>query len=250
MEAANLTNDFILISPQKTGTHLATEALEQLLNKRKYFYNGSPNPPELKEALDYAKRNNSFVFMHAFPRKLLIALLRQHHYKVIFMWRDPRDQAISLLHVTLKGKLSFISKANRPHFMSLSFEEQLHEVITGERYGVSATEKMMLNRIDWFKQDPHFVYVCKFENLVGEEGGGSKEKQLTEMQNIAKHLHLRLNTFEIEKRSRHIFGKGANFRSGQIGSWKKDFTPYLKNSFKQKFNKMLIQTGYESDENW
>lgn len=245
------SQNFLLISAQKTGTHLISKALQNLTDRNDYFYTGSHAPGELRKGLNYAKANNMFLWMHANPAKQMIHMIRKQKYKIIFMWRDPRDQIISLLHKILEGGFpSCIAPKNKPHFHSLTFEEQLHELITGDRYGISWTERMMLDRMGWLEQDPKLVYVCKFEKLVGEEGGGTRKLQIKEIQNIANHLHLNLTKDELKKRSEDIFGHGKTFRSGLIGSWKKDFTPYLKKAFKERFNDMLIRTGYEKDDNW
>ena len=39
-------------------------------------------------------------------------------------------------------------------------------------------------------------------------------------------------------------------RKGIIGDWKNYFTPRLKDSFKEVAGELLVQLGYESDENW
>ncbi|WP_347550652.1 hypothetical protein ABFG93_03385 [Pseudalkalibacillus hwajinpoensis] len=45
-------------------------------------------------------------------------------------------------------------------------------------------------------------------------------------------------------------GKSFTFRSGQIGSWKKEFDEEVIQLFKKNANEFLIEMGYESDECW
>ena len=42
----------------------------------------------------------------------------------------------------------------------------------------------------------------------------------------------------------------SHLRKGIVGDWKNYFSDQVKVAFKNKYGKMLIQTGYEKDENW
>ncbi len=42
----------------------------------------------------------------------------------------------------------------------------------------------------------------------------------------------------------------SHYRKGQAGDWKDHFTPKVKDAFKRKHGPLLVQLGYESDENW
>ena len=109
---------------------------------------------------------------------------------------------------------------------------------------------MMGRRIPWLSQDPDFLYTTRFEDLVGSQGGGSDEKQLQEILNIARFLELDMDVEEIKERTKHIYGVGRTFRSGHIGEWKKYFKPQHIKAFKTVFGQELIDTGYENDFNW
>lgn len=252
LQANEFHHDFIVITPEKTGTHLLTKTMEKLTGKQTHYYwNHSVDQMTLLAILHQAKQQNAFVQMHAIPDPIMIWTLMQQNYKVIFLIRDPRDQAVSLLFYILKG-WSYGPLNMQMPFGQLSVGEQLDEVITGVRYGCSGTFNIMINRLPWMFQDPHFALTARFENLVGEEGGGSREKQLIEVSRIAQHIHLNISAEEIEKRSEGLFGKPGEgtFRSGQIGEWKKYFTPIHIQRFKQLFGAHLIQLGYEKDLNW
>jgi len=42
----------------------------------------------------------------------------------------------------------------------------------------------------------------------------------------------------------------SHFRKGEPGDWVNHFTPALKREFKDRFNEVLVKTGYEEDDAW
>ena len=100
--------------------------------------------------------------------------------------------------------------------------------------------------------DQKNVHVIRFEDLIGQAGGGSKEKQVYEIQKIAQHLDINLSIEQATDIAYRLFGGTFTFREGQIGSWKKYFTPEIKQVFKNTPGglDLLIQLGYEKDNNW
>lgn len=244
---------FMVVTPQKTGSHLLTKAMLLLCRKDVLHY---PNRDISREDLIYflnqAKKNNAFLHMHAFPSQHIIDTLQELNYKVIFLMRDPRDQAISLLFYVHNHDWKY-GPINLHHsFSQLSFDEQLDEVISGRRYGLSIPKDIIGKRIPWMHLPDDFVYVAYFENLVGKKGGGSNDKQYKELRGILKFLNFNLAKRKIKYRSKNLYGKPGDvtFRSGQIGDWNIYFTQDHIDAFKQAFGQELIDLGYENDQNW
>jgi len=97
--------------------------------------------------------------------------------------------------------------------------------------------------------------IVRFENLVGEEGGGSRKLQLEEIYKIASYIGVKLFRKEALYLADHLFGTdekqhGQTFRKGQIGSWKKQFSEPHKKRFKELYNAYLIEYGYEVSDDW
>lgn len=245
-------DDFVVITPEKTGTHLLTKALEQLLDMRLHnsWEHKLPND-QLIQLLKETKSRGQFLHIHARPHKSLISTLIMMNYKVIFLMRDPRDQAVSLLHFIEKG-WSYGPLNLTQTYGQLNIEEKLHEIISGTRFGLSATKEIIKKNMRWLTLKSSFVYKARFENLVGAEGGGSREAQLQEIKGIVNHLSIQMPDEEIAIRSLGLFGKPGEktFRSGQIGEWRNHFLPIHKQVFKRVFGKKLIKLGYEKDMNW
>lgn len=252
LSAATPHDNFIIVTPEKTGTHLLTKALSQLIEKEcincwKHQVTGK----ELIKLLDQAKKENAFLQMHALPTSAIIKTLKDHNYKVIFLLRDPRDQALSLLHFIEKG-WAYGPLRNEIGYGKLTMDEKLDEIISGRRFGLSATKSIIGRRIPWLYQDQSFVHTVRFEELVGKEGGGSRDWQIREAFLISKFLNTGLSWAQATVRSRGLFGKPreGTFRSGKIGNWKNEFTELHKEAMKAVFGKELIEIGYASDFNW
>jgi hypothetical protein len=244
---------FVVITPEKTGTHLLTKTLELLVNKktRNCWTTYTPARKYLLEELELAKQENAFLQIHALPTPEVIHTLLEHQYRVIFLMRDPRDVIISLLFYIEKGWALGPLRLNFP-YGNLTIEEKLDELITGQRYGLSAPKKIIGNRMAWLNEDPAFVYTVHFENLVGPKGGGNLESQIDEIKQIIQHLGLIKTPEEILEISKNLFGTPGEktFRQGKIGSWREFFKPYHIEAFKVHFGSELIQLGYERDFNW
>lgn len=248
---------FIVVTPEKTGTHLLTKAIERLVKKTTHNYWGHKmTPEELLQALKKAEENNAFMHMHALPDQAMIDTLLSKSYKVIFLMRDPRDTMVSLLHYIEAG-WSYGPLSLNGRYATLSMQEKLDEIITGKRYGTSGVRQIIGRRLDWMNQDPSFVCTVYFEDLVGKEGGGTAKKQNRTIRQLAKHIGLELKPELLKEVTTDLFGAPpgkpgtkSTFRKGQIGSWKLEFTPAHVFAFKAYFGKELIQLGYERNMAW
>jgi hypothetical protein len=243
---------FIVVTPQKTGTHLLTKALSCLLQKPVlHEWQGDLPREEIEAFLERANQMGAYPHMHALARPNVIQTFKEKGYRVLFLMRDPRDQLISL-YFFIQGGWIYGPLRETPPYSDLTELEKLDELITGRRFGVSGTLAIVGRRVPWMYESSNFVQTLRFENLVGEEGGGSREAQILELERAMAFISADISKKKIRKRSRHIFGRPGEvtFRKGQIGDWKNYFTPELKVAFKEIFGNELIYLGYEPDLNW
>lgn len=181
-------------------------------------------------------------------------LLQNHRVRMLFILRDPRDAAVSLVHhITSHPE-------NRLHEYFTrglrSFEERLLAAIEGvesarppggERLG-SIGER--LRSVQPWLAAP-MTCTTRFERLVGPEGGGSVEAQQGEIETIARHLALSLTPEENQAVASQLFGQGSpTFRRGQLGAWKESFKAEHKAAFKRVAGQELVALGYERALNW
>jgi hypothetical protein len=111
-------------------------------------------------------------------------------------------------------------------------------------------EKFYRIYFPWFKAKNFMV--VRFEDLVGEKGGGSAQKQLETVMKIGQHINSPLTPEKALDIIRKLFGGTWTFREGQIGGWKKYFTPTVMRAFKSRkgLMQLLVDLGYEKDFNW
>lgn len=246
---------FVVITPEKTGTHLLTKMIERLVNKEtRNCWAHSLTQKELMSELQAAKEGNAFLQIHALPTPVIIMTLLANKYKVIFLIRDPRDVVVSLLFYIDKGWAYGPYRTNSPYGI-LSFDDKLYELISGEHFGMSVPLDLMGRRMLWLYQDEDFVYTARFENLVGPNGGGTLESQMNEITQIANHLGITLEEGVLSSIIDNLFGtadmeKKGTFREGTINSWKKYYTDRHRLAFKKVFGKELIMLNYEKDNSW
>jgi hypothetical protein len=95
------------------------------------------------------------------------------------------------------------------------------------------------------------ILVVKYENLIGSEGGGTSDAQVTELARIADYIGWKVNENElIEIANKIYYTKSKTYRKGGQGGWKNYFTEYHKAHFKALLGNELVSLGYERDMDW
>lgn len=277
----------ICITIPKTGTHLLYKCLQllklknvvhlkkngvsqrmldkiQLLNQNpppnhwKGFFHiptVGPIPEHAVKMMKSSKKAHSFSIHWPFTHESE-AIFNKYGRANFFTIRDPRDQLVSMVYMIYK------SRDGR----QIPFEDALIDLIDGRQKvyipwaaEIQTAHPLMweLGVVDFYKlylpwmNSPKF-YTVKFENLVGPKGGGQLDTQIQELQKIAQHLGVDLPASTAYAIAKKLFGNTLTFREGQIGSWKKYFTPRIKEIFKMTPGacQLLIDLGYEKDDAW
>lgn len=264
-----IAKNVLLVSIPKCGTHLAMRAIYLLTGiKGRFSFT-------LKELYDTT--NDHFIVGHfrANAQKDLV----DKDCICFFNYRDPRDQVVSYAHHVL------YVYPEHPYLYSYknkTIDELLFMFINEgkeswwKRTNVKNIKQGFELYLPWLK-NPRFCAI-RFEDLVGQKGGGSDEAQLHTLKMMAAHLGIKisgekrrniiedlnncvqkakkLTNQELSAIADNLFGGSApgsqfhTFRAGQIGSWKSHFNENHKKCFKKVAGKLLIDLGYESDFNW
>lgn len=262
------TDQILLITIPKCGTSLTIKCLYSLMNSKR-------NIEELKEAgimwKDYlfpgiqlvknlANKKSFYCYTHMIYDQKKMDLLKSS--TLFFIFRDPRDQIISLYFYMKK-----LANENNYFFWdwvnSFTIEEFIYYMIKEGSFLEDCPEFPPGICTFYQAYEPYLTQpnICKirFEDLVGPMGGGSQVKQLLAVQSIAKCLRIDLKEKTLHAICCSLFGlketiKGdrphSNFREGKIGSWKNYFTEDHKKVFKETAGDLLIRWGYEKDLNW
>lgn len=260
----------VLITIPGSGTHLVLKAIF-LLNESvpRWHFN-----QELGSVFGFATdpNNPQYLCTHFWMAPNTEALHRALGLKKIICVRDLRDICIAALH---KMREQMWPCVNRRHykvwqtFYELPFDEQLLYAIRYECNPTHPREKIrqfsfqraFLQAIEYM-HDPENI-VIRYEDLVGEKGGGSREAQLRELRRLADALELNLTEERLQEVADQLYGEDAldnkklrkvdpqiTFRKGKIGSWKGAFNEEHKQVFKERFGDALVQMGYEESNDW
>ena len=129
------------------------------------------------------------------------------------------------------------------------FRERLTTLIQGApEHGQPSIAQIFDAFSGWLDSDGLIV---RFEDLVGERGGGDSTRQANLLKRIFASLGIDLSEDEMRRISNSLFSDASpTFRKGAIGGWREHFDPEISQMFKAVANEQLIRLGYETDSDW
>ena len=250
----------------KSGTHLLYQILYSIPNLHKWddivsvqALCGIMNTASHVRWKIGAAPNHSIVRSHLMYCDEILDILREYSCKMLFIYRDLRDVAVSHARWITKEERIFL----HPIYLKFnSFGEQLMSSIkgvpVGTPFGFNVSQPDIgsdfLRWKGWI--DDSETLAIKFEDLVGERGGGSEEKRIYVVEQILDHLSISMSSHQVKEKfasyalnpdESHTFKKGGK---GSIGGWQTLFQEEHKAEFKKVAGDILINLGYEKDLNW
>ena len=247
------------ISFPKSGTHLLDQILLGFSKVAPFslrlhsFYaeyegeSGRKRAPQ--QALDWldSLRPRDIASAHLFARPEAVDRLIKPRFVPYFIFRDPRDVAVSHVFYVTEMEARHV---HHDYYQSLSdFNERLKVSILG-RPDVDIEFPNIAERfapyLGWL--DHPEVMKIHFEDLVNDRAAM--------LNRIMDHFLARVPLTTPRKvildalESSIHPGKSPTFRSGKTGEWKKFFTPEHKKIFKDVAGDLLVNLGYEKDNDW
>lgn len=171
-------------------------------------------------------KDGNYISGHANYSEKLHYYLLKNKIKTIHIVRDPR--------AVLLSNVKFFAEKKDYYLYPLYQNKSREELIKIALYGGYFPEiNMYLNSFknqqekvrEW--EEKEHVLVVRFENLIGEKGGGSKETQLDTIREIIEFIGGSTNHKKPEDIAEHLFGGTHTFRKGKIGTWKKELSETL-----------------------
>lgn len=240
----------LLNSIPKAGTHLLESALEQYpllrnLGHRTASCWDQVSPRTLRLVRTIGR--GGFLNGHLTARPELLELIELRDIKVLFVVRDPRDIAVS--HFKYVSDIDLTHPAHG-YFQSLPDDSaRLLASIEGVP-GLKASIGEMLERFSGWLDNSNTL-VCRFEDLIGTGGGGSRERQLKVLQEVADFLGIVSTPGQLERIADRTFStRSSTFRQGRSGGWRNHFTTRHIEVFKRVAGDELVRYGYETDTAW
>lgn len=250
----------------KSGTHLLYQILYSMPGMKAWNYDilssqslsGFMNTYfHIKYKLESAP-NNSIVRSHLMYYEELKSIIKQNNCKTLFIYRDLRDVAVSHARWVSREKLYYLNKIYQS---KETFDERLMLSIRGIPRGTPFESNVSypdigldFSRWKGWIDDPSTLSI-KFEDLVGERGGGCETTRLQLIQKIADRIEIDLSedvlgqfgSLKMNPRESHTYVLGGR---GKVASWKDVFKENHKDAFKKVAGKLLVELGYEEDLNW
>jgi 5S rRNA maturation endonuclease (ribonuclease M5) len=246
-------NDVIILtSIPKSGSHLAEKCISLLTRKKSvvslHVKTNSQKFLTGKDISDIQNKikkasNNSFASGHITYSSELDLLATQNKYKIIFIYRDPRAQVASLARWWMP--INNIDNDLSKTILSLITDKRLYQFKWDNIQGVN---DLYIAYLPWI--DSPNTLTIKFEELVGEKGGGSSQVQYATVSKIANFLGLKVNETIIKNICLKLFGGTVTFDKGQINGWKDCFNEEHKQAFKKYAGNLLPALGYETGLEW
>jgi hypothetical protein len=255
------------ISFPKSGTHLLDQILLGFskvapfsLRLHSFYaeYEGESGAKRLpQQALDWldSLRARDVASAHLFARPAAVERLIQPRFVPYFIFRDPRDVAVSHVFYVTDMEQHHV---HHDYYRSLpDFDARLKVSILGRpeldtrpepgrRVEFPNISDRFFPYLGWLARPE--VMTVHFEDLVNDR---------TAMLNrIIDHFLARVpltaprKTILDSLESSINPGKSPTFRSGKTGEWKKHFTAEHKAIFKDVAGDLLIKLGYEKNNDW
>ena len=234
----------------KKQKSIDSQQAEELLNIGIVFPNSIP-----KSKLEYWLKclpksqyiNGHIPYNSEFSK--IIADLNYHHVCII---RDPRAVTVSRMKFILNSESA---KDILPQGIPLKADlepmstiERLNFILEGG-YAEKADLKIysfahIYRSILAWAKDPNCLLV-RFEDLIGEQGGGDNQKQTETLRNLANHLNIPWDE-EIARQTKNVYDpKTRTFRVGNINSWKTALEPEALAILTEYCEPLCREAGYE-----
>jgi len=258
----------------KSGTHLLSKAMMGLPNIShsgyhlerkmiaKFVDEGVDYPLEGREDIHIPNdlpwierllnmiQPGQYITSHMYYNPPMHNLLKKRNFKPIIMLRDPRDVVLSWANYVQKEETHLLF----PYFSQKDFDfcvicgiKGIDKETTGTRRQPPISE-LIQRHYRWVTEAGAFL--VRFEDVIGERGGGSKQTQVNLLKNLVEFFEIECNDKTINSICDDLFGGTYTFNKGMIGRWRDEFTEEHKQLFKEEAGPLLVDLGYEKDLNW
>lgn len=206
----------------KSGTHLLSEVIINMGFKHAGQINyaeidGVPSRvltmDEIEQKIHFLKKGR-YLIGHKYFDEDFSKILKKNKISHLFIVRDPRDVAVSKAFYFPKRPEHELNS----HFLGLNERERFIASINGVPGRMRSVAEIYNIFLPWLSEND--CLTVKFEDLVGNQGGGNDEKQSETLRRIAVHLGIPFDESELKEIAFKSFNKNSGtFRKGQIGDW-------------------------------
>lgn len=244
----------------KAGTHVLMSLLDAIPGMRfsgiHFAVTGATRPGginELRELETLVNRLRPSHYMtgHIRHHPDTLAVLAQAQCRTIVSIRDPRAIALSAANYMRTNERHPL------HARGLTELPELDDRLTAVIHGLAPSDTgpgfpSLAERLDRFLPwlDESGVFILRYEDLIGPQGGGSIERQRSLVIDILDFLGLPAEADVVEQVANSIYStKSATFRRGQIDSWRDEMSPHHVELINELCKEQMLRLGYSSTGN-
>lgn len=164
-----------------------------------------------------------YILGHIPQTPVLSEVLADLDYHHVFIIREPRSVVASSLPFILDTGKMPAKHFLENDFKQMSVEQRLDFILEGGYAPQAGVEiksfaEVYRSMLAW-RNEPNCLFI-RFEDLVGEKGGGSLEQQIKVIKSMASHLGFPFDE-NIAAKSKEIYNPSSRtFRTGKIDGWK------------------------------
>jgi hypothetical protein len=243
----------------KSGSHLLAQILRGLVHLGPFVNPGFPPAnrseanitlPEERIAAELRRmRPGDIRYGYIKPKEPYLSILTGPNRATIFTYRDPRDMLVS--HVFYATEMYPGHGMHRYYTERLtSMEARLNAAIEGVTepgFELSSVRKRYQSYWGWFGRTD--ILHLRFEDLVTDREA-ALGRLLDYLETFAFRAQLPREQAIETLKAAIAPEKSGTFRKGETGGWRQHFTAENKARFKEVAGDLLIQLGYETDNDW
>lgn len=188
-------------------------------------------------------REGAFFGGHCVYTPDIDHLLSKNRVQMVGIVRDPRDVAVSYANHVKKDKTHFLHEG----FIALPDDhERLLFSITGgklDEHTLRPLGETYREFLRWGSKSE--ALLIRFEDLVGEKGGGQSDVQRNTIERVSEYLNLDMHSDQISSVQKTLFGVSGTFREGQIGGWERELSREHVTAVQEELGDLLSILGYE-----
>lgn len=176
---------------------------------------------------------------HAAYSEALAELLRNEGARVITIRRDPRDILVSFAD-WIGSRPDFYLYQD---FQHLDREDRIRLLLNGSTDGIRPFKPFVevLQRAEGWLTTSGALQLT-FEDLVGDAGGGSAERQTSAVASIHSHVGAHKPLENVDFKS--IYGNSLTFNQGRAARWRELESPDLIAEIEKRLGPKLHKWGY------
>jgi len=225
-----------VITIPKSGTHLLFELLGAMGYPRSQAPPEAPAPGHWHVLMGNNTHTKCIEFMRTINWESPAG--REHPFftsPVVFNYRHPLDVVISECNYMLRHDRTPLAY----YFNSIDTADLYSSVM--RRSVISSIRTRILDYAPWLKF-PNLIAVS-YEELVGARGGGSDSEQIATIWSMQLKLHI---PGEPDVFAARIYNEhSVTFNKGQIGAFKREFTPREYEALSVEGADFITTLGYD-----